>query len=98
MIPPGAASVTNMTKDFQDSITLDDGLSSQNPEEVEFPTGGLTYNNTVRVGDTVNDIVAPVWYAYSRWRLPVDAVRHQCTSGSMSLYAAPAVCDDPSAS
>lgn len=37
-------------------LTLDDGIFKQNPEPVIFPDGNLSASNTVRVGDTVNNL------------------------------------------
>ncbi|MGI9332926.1 MAG: ExeM/NucH family extracellular endonuclease [Gammaproteobacteria bacterium] len=35
------------------NITLDDGLTVQNPDPIRYPEGGLTTDNAVRMGDTV---------------------------------------------
>lgn len=45
-------------------ISLDDGDSSQNPELVVFPTGGLSASNTLRLGDTVASLTGVLDYSF----------------------------------
>lgn len=52
-------------------ITIDDGLTSQNPEEVIHPItrDELTPTNAFRGGDTVTGLTGAVYYSYDVYRL-----------------------------
>ena len=52
-----------------DQITLDDGVNGQNPENVIFPTGGLSASNTLRSGDTVSSLTGVVDFSFSLYRV-----------------------------
>ena len=52
-----------------DRVLLDDGNSSQNPETVIFPTGGLSAANTLRMGDTVASLTGILDYAFGDYRV-----------------------------
>jgi predicted extracellular nuclease/endonuclease I len=55
-------------------IMLDDGDSTQNPEVVVFPTGGLSASNTLRLGDTVASLTGVVDFAFGDYRvIPTQA-------------------------
>lgn len=51
------------------SIEVDDGKSFQNPEEIIYPTDGLSYENTLRDGYTINNITAVMDQRYGSYRL-----------------------------
>jgi predicted extracellular nuclease/endonuclease I len=50
-------------------IMLDDGDSTQNPEVVAFPTGGLSASNTLRLGDTIASLTGVVDFAFGDYRV-----------------------------
>ena len=50
-------------------LTLDDGISGSNPSEVIYPTGGLSANNTLRVGDLVTGLTGNLDFSFSKYRL-----------------------------
>jgi predicted extracellular nuclease/endonuclease I len=50
-------------------ILLDDGDSTQNPEVVVFPTGGLSASNTLRLGDTIALLTGVVDFAFGDYRV-----------------------------
>jgi len=50
-------------------IMLDDGDSTQNPEVVVFPTGGLSASNTLRLGDTIASLTGVVDFAFGDYRV-----------------------------
>ena len=56
-----------------DRILLDDVVSGSYPETLRYPAGGLTANNTLRLGDSVEPLAAIVDYAFNAYRLlPVE--------------------------
>ncbi|QYK06725.1 ExeM/NucH family extracellular endonuclease [Shewanella zhangzhouensis] len=72
---PGADAVAVTAANQRDSILLDDGRTSQNPDPVIYPAPGLSATNTVRVGDTVTNLTAVMHYGFGVYRLmPVDTV------------------------
>jgi predicted extracellular nuclease/endonuclease I len=50
-------------------ILLDDGDSTQNPEVVVFPNGGLSASNTLRLGDTIALLTGVVDFAFGDYRI-----------------------------
>ncbi len=73
---PGAPAQAVMAENALNRIILDDGLNTQNPEPVRYPEGGLSADNSLRVGDSVDSgFRAIVSYGFEAWRLqPVDAI------------------------
>lgn len=51
------------------TIVLDDYSTAQNPETVIYPTGDLSFYNTVRTGDTVSNLVGVIDYGFGVYRL-----------------------------
>nr|BBJ02546.1 extracelullar DNA degradation protein EddB [Marinobacter nauticus] len=64
---PDAALVAEMNG--LDRIILDDGSNRQNPTIVPYPSPQLSASQTVRAGDTVNDLQGILDYRFSEWRL-----------------------------
>lgn len=64
---PDAALVAEMNG--LDRIILDDGSNRQNPAIVPYPSPQLSASQTVRAGDTVNDLQGILDYRFSEWRL-----------------------------
>jgi hypothetical protein len=50
-----------------DQIILDDGVSSQNPDSIPYPTGGLSAVNSLRLGDTVSSLTAVIDYSFGEY-------------------------------
>ncbi len=72
---PGEAAALIAAANAKDTIILEDGLTSQNPESIPFPTPELSASNTVRVGDSITELTALVHYAFNNYRLiPSEAV------------------------
>lgn len=78
---PGADALAVIAANKRDSILLDDGKTSQNPDPVIYPAPGLSASNTVRVGDTVTNLSAVMHYGFGVYRLmPVDTVNFVATN------------------
>jgi len=71
---PGSVEYSNLAaSNALNRITLDDGINGSNPAEIIYPTGGLSASNTLRAGDTVNNITGVVDYSYGNYRIiPVE--------------------------
>ena len=71
---PGSDEANDLEADNAlNRILLDDGNSNQNPEDVIFPTGGLSAANTLRLGDTVASLTGVVDFSFGDYRvLPTE--------------------------
>jgi len=49
------------------SIVIDDGSSYQNPYTIKYPDGGLTYDNTLRAGYTIDSITGVMDQRYGNY-------------------------------
>jgi len=66
---PGAmADALAMTNELN-QIIIDDASTEQNPDPTLFPTGGLSFDNSVRGGDEVSNIKGVLTYAWSGFNL-----------------------------
>jgi predicted extracellular nuclease len=64
-----------------DRIILDDGDSSQNPDSIPYPTGGLSAVNSLRLGDTVSSLTAVIDYSFGEYLvIPVVAPTFAATN------------------
>lgn len=72
VVAPGEAAATLAKQQLLHEITIDDGSMKQNPAVVRFPTGNLSAQNTVRVGDTVNKLQGFLLPTKQGWRLVVS--------------------------
>lgn len=62
---PGAPAQAVADANNLNRILLDDALQNQNPEPVIYPTpDGLSFNNPVRSGDTVSNLVGVLTYTW----------------------------------
>ena len=52
-VAPGDDAIALQEQNDLRRILLDDGLDIQNPDPVAYPQGGLSAENTLRVGDTL---------------------------------------------
>ncbi|WP_299002193.1 ExeM/NucH family extracellular endonuclease [uncultured Shewanella sp.] len=78
---PGEEALAVTAQNALDSIILDDGLTSQNPEHIRFPSPELSAENTVRVGDLVTDLHGIMHYGFGAYRLlPIDVVNFVATN------------------
>ncbi|MBI3899268.1 MAG: ExeM/NucH family extracellular endonuclease [Gammaproteobacteria bacterium] len=57
---PGPAANAQQAANDLNRIVIDDGLSIQNPDPIKYPAPGLTALNTLRVGDTVANLVGVI--------------------------------------
>lgn len=72
---PGADALAVSAANQRDSILLDDGLTVQNPDPVQFPAPGLSASNTVRVGDSVTSLTGVMHYGFNLYRImPTETV------------------------
>ena len=60
-----AVEAANLTK----KILLDDGSTAQNSDPSAYPAPGLSAENTLRTGDTVNAVTGVVTYSFSTYRI-----------------------------
>ncbi|KPZ56190.1 Endonuclease/Exonuclease/phosphatase family protein [Pseudoalteromonas sp. P1-13-1a] len=60
-----AVEAANLTK----KILLDDGSTAQNSDPTAYPAAGLSAENTLRTGDTVNAVTGVVAYSFSTYRI-----------------------------
>lgn len=58
IVLPGAAATAQQAANNLRKILLDDGSNTQNSDPVQNPEGGLSANNTARVGEIVNNTPA----------------------------------------
>ncbi len=68
--PAGSAQAIALAdKNSRNKITLDDMNNTQNPDNVPFPAQGLTYQNTVRLGDSVSGLTGVIDYSFDTYRV-----------------------------
>ena len=67
---PGSVELTELAAtNSLNKVTLDDGVSGQNPDDIIYPTGGLTAFNTLRLGDKVTELTGVLDYSYGKYRI-----------------------------
>jgi hypothetical protein len=69
---PGAEAAAFEQQQQLSEIIIDDGKQGQNVEPVRFPTGGLSANNSVRVGDSVKGVSGYLLQTKQGYRLVVN--------------------------
>lgn len=69
LVAPGTEANDMAEQNSLKRITLDDGSSAQNPENVTYPAPGLTASNTLRVGDTAANIEGIIAYSFGEYRI-----------------------------
>ncbi len=67
--PGSAQAIALADRNSRNVIVLDDKNNSQNPESVPFPNGDLNYNNSVRLGDGVENLVGIIDYSFNSYRV-----------------------------
>jgi predicted extracellular nuclease len=74
-VAPGGAAMALQDANDRRRILLDDGLNTQNPGSVAYPQGGLSADNTLRVGDTLPGLTGVLGFGFSRYRVqPVGPI------------------------
>lgn len=69
LVSPGAAAMQLQAQNNARRILLDDASSAQNPAPIIYPAPSLSYDNSVRVGDTVRSFTAVLSEAFGHYRL-----------------------------
>jgi uncharacterized protein len=73
-----------------DRLFIDDGSAYQNPDVIRYPDLGLSYENTMRSGDTIEPIVGVMDERYGSYRLqPTDATQVSFDDPTNARIAAP---------
>ena len=76
-----AEAIALTDRNSRNRLILDDMNSEQNPEVVPFPSSPLSFNNTVRLGDSVSNLTAVIDYSFGSYRaLPVGAPQFIATN------------------
>ena len=79
--PNSAQALALTDKNSRNIIVLDDQNNAQNPELIPFPSNGLSYSNTVRLGDSVSNLVGVLDYSFDNYRvLPTSSVQFTATN------------------
>jgi len=66
---PGADAVEIELLNALDRVILDDASNRQNPDVVPYPSPQLSASQTVRAGDTVENLEGILDYRFSEWRV-----------------------------
>ncbi|GAC21492.1 ExeM/NucH family extracellular endonuclease [Paraglaciecola arctica] len=67
--PGSAAAIAKAEVNARDVIIMDDANDTQNPLSLPFPTGGLSPQNTLRLNDTVANLIGVVDYRFSTFMI-----------------------------
>ena len=79
--PGSAEAIALADSNSLNRLILDDGNDTSNPDVVPFPTGGLSADNTLRMGDTVSAVTGVVDYSFSEYRvIPTQAPTFAATN------------------
>lgn len=67
---------------LEDSITLDDGINSQNPNPVRHPNGeNYGPDNRFRMGDTLREVTGVMHFSFDKWRIqPTEGAEYEETN------------------
>ncbi len=77
-VEPGPAAIALQEENDRRRILLDDGLDIQNPDPVRYPQGGLSADNTLRVGDNLPSLTGVLGFGFSRYRVqPVGPIEFE---------------------
>lgn len=72
---PGAPAEAVASQNARSRIILDDASNTQNNDPTLYPSGGLSATNTLRVGDTLNELTGVLEFRFSAYRIqPVGDV------------------------
>ncbi len=79
--PGSSQAIALADRNLRNTIVLDDKNNSQYPEFIPFPNEGLSYNSTVRLGDSVENLSGILDYSYSAYRiLPITTPTFNATN------------------
>lgn len=72
---PGSAEAKELAaSNLADSITLDDGINTQNPNPIRHPNGkDYSPENRFRMGDTLREVTGVMHYSFDKWRIQPTA-------------------------
>jgi uncharacterized protein len=74
VVAPGAPSIALQDLNDRSRILLDDGNNQQNIDPTNYPQGGLSAANTLRVGDTLPSLAGVLDQRFGVYRVqPIDA-------------------------
>ena len=60
----------------RNTLLVEDGATSQNLDDIPFPAGGLSHNNPLRLGDSVEALEGVLHYAFGAYNLiPVGDIQ-----------------------
>jgi predicted extracellular nuclease/endonuclease I len=68
-LPGSAEAVALANENSLNRIILDDGVNGSYPEQIIFPTGGLSDDNSLRIGDLVTELTGIIDYSFSNYRI-----------------------------
>ena len=71
---PGDAANAVETENLLKKILLDDGSTVQNSDPIAYPTPGLSAENTLRTGDTINTVTGALAYSFGLYRIHPTAI------------------------
>jgi uncharacterized protein len=72
--PNSAQALALQAENALNKVLLDDVVNGSYPDDIIYPTGGLSADNTVRLGDQVTSLVGILDYSFSNYRvLPTQA-------------------------
>lgn len=78
---PGDAADVIRTVNQNNALLVEDGIRYQNPDPVIFPAPGLSADNTLRVGNTINGLTGVMNFAYGAYKLiPTSAPAFENTN------------------
>lgn len=66
---PGAAAEAVLAANALNSLIVEDGISTQNPDPVIFPAPELSAYNSLRIGDTLSSLTGVMNYAFGAYKL-----------------------------
>lgn len=67
--PGSSQAIALADRNSRNAIVIDDKNSSQYPEFIPFPNAGLSYNSTVRLGDSVENLSGILDYSFNAYRV-----------------------------
>jgi predicted extracellular nuclease len=75
VVEPGAPAQALQALNDRSRIVLDDGINAQNVDPTQYPQGGLSASNTLRVGDTLAALSGVLEQRFGPYRIqPVGAI------------------------
>lgn len=66
---PGAEADAVRAMNNLNKLIVDDGIRTQNPDPVIFPAPGLSAYNTLRIGDTLDNLTGVINFSFGEYKL-----------------------------